>query len=78
MAESTYKILAVERILLANPYGITTNEIIERLESDYGITAERKSVLANIHVLTRFMNIDRYMTSEHKVYWCTKVGDNNA
>lgn len=78
MAETTYKILAVERILLNNPYGITTAEILEKLENEYGIRAERKSIQANIATLSRFMQIDRYIAGNHKVYWCVKAGADNG
>lgn len=54
------KILAVERILLRNPYGISTQEIIGRLDNEYGIKAERKSIYSDIAILTRFMPIDVY------------------
>ena len=52
-----YKILAVERILQDNPSGVTTKQIIHKLDNLYGIKAERKSIYTNIAVLTRFFNI---------------------
>lgn len=51
------KIIAVERILQRNPNGITTNQIIDRLYDEYGITAYRRSIYNDIYVLTRFMPI---------------------
>lgn len=74
MAESTYKILAVERILKQNPYGVTVNEILSLLEIEYGIEAERKSIYSNIAVLSRFMQIDKFKGNDGKIYWCTKEG----
>ena len=75
MAESTYKILAIERILKQHPYGITVNTILSLLEIKYGIKAERKSIYSNIAVLSQFMQIDKFKGSDDKVYWCTKVGE---
>ena len=71
MAESTYKILAVERILKQYPYGITVNEILSLLEIKYNIKAERKSIYSNIAVLKQFMQIDKFKANG-EVYWCTK------
>ena len=74
MAESTCKILAVERILKQYPYGVTVNEILSLLEIKYGIKAERKSIYSNIAVLSQFMQIDKFKGTDRKVYFCTKVG----
>lgn len=63
MAKSTetlYRILAIERILQNNPYGISVNEIIEKLENEYKITCTRKTIFSNIKMLTRFMPIDKF------------------
>ena len=56
----SYRILAIERILLRNPYGISTQEIIDALDNEYGIKAERKSIYSNVATLTRFLPIDIY------------------
>ena len=72
-AEYLDKILAVERILIHNPYGITTKEIISKLESIYGIKAERKSIYSNIAVLTRFLPID-VRTESKTTFWYIRTG----
>ena len=66
--EHLYKILAVERIIQDNPYGITTKEILDKLDKLYGIKAERKSIYENIAVLTRFMPIDVFKANGNNVY----------
>lgn len=63
-----YKILAVERILQDNPSGVTTKQIIDKLDNLYGIKAERKSIYGNIAVLTRFLNVQR----KKNVYYIEK------
>lgn len=68
MADCLSKILAVERIIQDNPYGITTNEIIEKLDNYYGIRAERKSIYENITVLTRFMPINVFKANGKNFY----------
>lgn len=70
------KILAVERIIKDNPYGITTNEIIEKLDNYYGIRAERKSIYENIAVLTRFMPINTFRAGTKIVYYLEKRSNN--
>lgn len=67
--DSLGKILAVERIIQDNPYGITTNEIIDKLDNYYGIKAERKSIYENIAVLTRFMPINVFRANG-KYFYC--------
>ena len=56
--EMSYRILAIERILLRHPDGISTNKIIDILDNEYGIQTERKAVYSNIATLTYFMPID--------------------
>ena len=70
-ADHCEKILAVERIMKQNPYGITVNQIIYLLEKKYDIKAERKSIYNNIAVLTRFMKIDKFKANG-QVYFCTR------
>ena len=68
------KILAVERILQRNPNGITVRQIIDKLENEYGITAKRKSIYANICCLTRFMPI--FMEKKgNKTFYCIQRSD---
>lgn len=72
--DTLYKILAVERIIQAHPYGITVKEIIEALKNEYGITAERKDIYSNIQTLTRFMPIDTYKEKNNRtVYFIRKI-----
>lgn len=70
--EYLYKILAVERIIQKEPYGITAKEIIDKLDNLYGIKTERKSVYSNIAVLTRFMPIEVFKANGKNVYCLTK------
>lgn len=65
MSENGYKILAVERLILRNPNGISTNEIIKEFRIQYGIAAERKGIYSNIATLTRFLPINK-RNDEHK------------
>lgn len=68
-ADRLTKVLAVERIMKQNPYGITVNQIIYLLEKKYDIKAERKGIYNNIAALTRFMQIDKYKANG-QVYFC--------
>lgn len=56
-ADQLGKILAVERIIQDNPCGISVKKIIEKLNNEYGITADRRSIYNNINCLTRFLPI---------------------
>ena len=51
------RVLAVERIIQRHREGITTNQIISRLDTEYGIAADRKTIYNIIAVLTRFYPI---------------------
>lgn len=53
------RILAVERILLGSERPLHIADIIDRLYDRYGITCERKAVMDDIAVLTRFIPICR-------------------
>lgn len=65
------KILAIERIIQRNPKGITTQMIIDKLDNQYGIKADRKSIYNNINVLTRFMPIYIYKQNQ-QVFYCLR------
>ena len=71
-AESLTKILAVERILLDNPQGISTKEIIDKLNNQYGIKASRKSIYSNIATLTRFLMIEGKRVGNNYVWFIGK------
>lgn len=70
--EYLFKILAVERILQSNPHGLTTKQIIDKLDNQYGIKAERKSIYQNIAVLTRFMPICTEKKNYQTFYYLNK------
>ena len=63
-----YKILAIERIMQNNPNGVTTKQIIEKLDNQYGVKAERKAIYDNINVLTRFMPIEKIRKGNRVIY----------
>ncbi len=65
---SLERILAIERILQENYYGISVKEIIDAIENRYGIIAERKCIYNCIAVLTRFMPINKKREG-NVVYW---------
>ena len=65
---SLERILAIERIMQENHYGISVGEIIDALENRYGIIAKRKCIYNCIAVLTRFMPIDKKREG-NVVYW---------
>ena len=50
------RILAVERILLSRR-SVTTRQILDDLERNYDIRADRKSIYDDIAALTRHLNI---------------------
>ena len=70
----SYRILAIERILLRHPDGISTNKIIDILDNEYGIQTERKAVYSNIATLTYFMPIDVRRGAIEKTYTFYKEG----
>ena len=49
--------MAIERIMTNKPQN--ASRIIERLESEYAIIAERKSVYDSVAALTEFMMIEK-------------------
>ena len=53
------RILAVERILESARMPLTPQKIANRLKSIYDIDANRKTILADIYALTRFINIQQ-------------------
>ena len=53
------RILAVERILESARMPLTPQKITNRLKSIYNIDANRKTILADIYALTRFINIQQ-------------------
>ena len=55
--ETKRAILAIERIMTNAPQN--ASRIIERLENEYGIIAERKSAYDSVAVLTEFMMIEK-------------------
>lgn len=55
--ETKRAILAIERILTNKPQN--ASRIIERLEGEYGIKAERKLRYDSVAVLTEFMMIEK-------------------
>ena len=61
--------MAIERILTNKPQN--TSRIIERLENEYGIRAERKSVYDSVAVLTEFMMIEK----NRKGYFVQQKGE---
>lgn len=63
------KILAVERNILANPYGISGKEIIEQAEKEYGLRIERKAIYGYIDALTRFLPVDYFKSGSKNIYY---------
>lgn len=74
-----YKILAVERILQGNPNGVTVKKIIEKLDYEYGVKAERKAIYHNIDTLGFFLPIRRKRNGNEHIYYIAnlKEGANN-
>lgn len=66
------KCLGVEHILLNNPNGVTTKQIIHQLYSLYGIKAERKSIYNNLNAITRFLPISEKKIGNTVVYFVDK------
>ena len=67
--ETKRAILAIERILTNAPQN--ASRIIERLENEYGIIAERKSVYDSVAALTEFMMIEK----NRKGYFVQRKGE---
>ncbi len=66
------KILAVERIVLANPYGISGKEIIEQAEKEYGLKIERKSIYKHMSALKNFLPITCFKAGHNNIYVCNE------
>jgi hypothetical protein len=75
MADYLGKIIALEHILQSSPNGVTMPQILDRLDNEYGITADRKSIYNNINVLTRFMPIYTEKR-QNKFFYCLQRSDN--
>lgn len=70
-----YKILAVERILQDNPNGVTVKQIIQKLDYEYGVKADRKAIYQNIDVLGWFLPIRRKRNGHEHIYYIERFGD---
>jgi hypothetical protein len=64
-----YKVLAVERILQDNPCGVTVKQIIEKLDYEYGVKAERKAIYHNLYVLGWFFAIEKKRNGHEHIYY---------
>ena len=53
------RLLAIERMFMTRK-PLTVKQIIEKLDLEYDIRANRRAVYDDIAVLTMFMNIDRF------------------
>lgn len=78
----TERILAVERIIIDNPYGISVKEIIEKAQNEYGYNIEKKSIYTYIALLKKFLPIDYFKSSHNtNIYYLRNekkiVGDQN-
>ena len=71
------KIIAIERIIQGQPNGITTKQIMQRLQNLYGIETKRQTIYNNIAVLTRFMPINT-LKVKNSVFYYIERSDNNA
>ncbi|MBQ7264783.1 MAG: WYL domain-containing protein [Firmicutes bacterium] len=75
-ANQKLKIMYVNKILLDrtdDTKGLKTNEIIDILERNYGITAERKSIATDIHALESFYEENGYISDKEHPF-CLKKG----
>ena len=70
------RILAVERILESARMPLTPQKIANRLKSIYDIDANRKTILADIYALTRFINIQQAGRNEG-YYIADEEGEDN-
>lgn len=68
-AETRVRLLAVERIIGKTP--VTLPQILDRLEWEYDITADRKTIYQDIAALTLFIPI---IYVENKGYVISEVG----
>lgn len=63
------RVLAVERILQQAPNGITIKQITEKLDRDYGLKAERKSLYNIIAELSDFAPISKRKKDYNTFYY---------
>ena len=63
------RILALERILMGAKKPLKCDEIIEKLNKQYNISANRKTIYDDIAVLTCFVNVKHW---RHGGYWAEK------
>lgn len=61
------RLLAIERMFLTKK-PLTVKQIIEKLDLEYDIYADRRAVYDDIAVLTMFMNIDRFGEAQNLRY----------
>lgn len=55
-------ILGINKLLHDNPQGMTAKQIINSLESQFGISLTRTTVYRHIDLITRFENVQIYKT----------------
>ena len=63
------RILALERILMGAQKPLKCDEIIDKLNKQYHIYANRKTIYDDIAVLTCFVNVKHW---RHDGYWAEK------
>ena len=73
--DTKVRILALERILTGAKKPLKCDEIIEKLNKQYHISANRKTIYDDIAVLTCFEKIKHW---RHGGDWGEKEGENNA
>ena len=61
------RILAIERML--SDKGITVKEIIEKLENQYSISADRKTIYDDLNALTFFLPLVQEKKGVRNVYF---------
>ena len=69
-ADTRVRLLAVERIIGKTP--VTLSQILDRLDLEYGIIADRKTIYQDIAALTLFIPI---IYIENKGYVISEVGE---
>ena len=73
-SDTKARILALERILMGAQKPLKCDEIIEKFNKQYNISANRKTIYDDIAVLTAFENVQY----KHRVgYWIEKAGEKN-
>lgn len=71
------RLLAIERMFQTGK-ALTVREILRRLELEYDVVAERKSVYADIAELTMFMNIVTFQKNQNYYYQLIDMNDPQA